>query len=127
MSICIMHRLNKRVAVLSDVVEHDGGGERVAPPPPAKQLLTGGEFSTPFTSCAYVKINVRSLSHLFPTLAHATRHITHDAYDNDYEVVVDVATMMAALVCPSPLISDVNRNGASRRKFCRVLLPVPMS
>lgn len=25
MSICIMHRLNKRVAVLSDVVEHDGG------------------------------------------------------------------------------------------------------
>lgn len=29
MSICIMHRLNKRVAVLSDVVEHDGGGGRV--------------------------------------------------------------------------------------------------
>jgi hypothetical protein len=28
MSICIMHRLNKRVAVLSDVVEHDGGGGR---------------------------------------------------------------------------------------------------
>lgn len=24
-----MHRLNKRVAVLSDVVEHDGGGGRV--------------------------------------------------------------------------------------------------
>lgn len=48
MSICIMHRLNKRVAVLSDVVEHDGGVGRVRAPP-AKQLLTGGEFSTPFT------------------------------------------------------------------------------
>lgn len=28
MSICIMHRLNKRVAVLSDVVEHGSGGGR---------------------------------------------------------------------------------------------------
>lgn len=84
MSICIMHRLNKRVAVLSDVVEHDGGVGRVRAPP-AKQLLTGGEFSTPFTSPAYVKINVRSSPpHLIPlpstpiffrTLAHATRHI----------------------------------------------------
>lgn len=114
MSICIMHRLNKRVAVLSDVVEHDGGGGRVpAAAPPAKQLLTGGKFSTPFTSCAYVKINVRcSLPHLFPAFAHATRHITHDAHDNDYEVVADVATMTAALTCPSPLISGVNRGRA---------------
>jgi len=57
MSICIMHRLNKRVAVLSDVVEHDagagggggssGGGGCATPPSPpltpvpaTKQLLT---------------------------------------------------------------------------------------
>jgi len=38
MSICIMHRLNKRVAVLSNVVEHDagtggGGGGGCAPLP----------------------------------------------------------------------------------------------
>ena len=41
MSICIMHRLNKRVAVPYDVVEH--GNRSYARP--AKQLLTA-EFST---------------------------------------------------------------------------------
>lgn len=49
----------------------------------------------------------------FPAFAHATRHIAHDAHDNDYEVVADVATMTAApLTCPSPLISGVNRGRA---------------
>jgi len=130
MSICIMHRLNKRVAVLSDVVEHDDATRRRRARPrrcrPQNNYWQAANSRRRSRPVRTSKLMYAPL--LFPALvAHATRHITHNMHDNDYEVVADVATMTAVLTCPSPLISGINRGRASRLKFCRVLLSGPAS
>lgn len=123
MSICIMHRLNKRVAVLSDVVEHGGGGGRARKTTIDRRRIPERRSRSARTS----KLMYARLFFFFfpPDRSHA-RDAQHDARHNDYEVVSDVIAMMVAPTSdPSPLISGRKSRLQRRRlKFRRVLLRV---